>query len=145
MAAEFAATVRPHLEALLEPGEALLGLVAATAQKTFSGGLFSLGVTDRRLLLMPLDRRLQPKGDVRSIAPADLVAADVKGAGGGWWTAPSAILSASATELTLRTADGEKTKLMMMKGTGMLGGLGGGESQRDGVVALAEWMGRRFG
>ena len=45
----------------------------------------------------------------------------------------------------LRTADGEKTKLMMMKGTGMLGGLGGGDSQRDGVVALAEWMGRRFG
>ena len=53
-------------------------MVAATVQKTFSGGLFALGVTDRRLLLMPLDRRLQPKGDVRSIAPEDLVAADVE-------------------------------------------------------------------
>ncbi len=145
MAGDFSATVRPHLHALLEPDEALLGMVAATVQKTFSGGLFALGVTDRRLILMPLDRRMQPKGDVRSIAPEDLASADMNGAGGGWWTAPSAILSSSASALTLRTVDGEKTKLMMMKGTGMFGGLGGGESQRDGVVALAEWMARRFG
>jgi hypothetical protein len=145
VAVDFAATVRPHLEALLEPGEQLLGVVAATVQKTFSGGLFALGVTDRRLLLQALDRRAQPKGDPRIITPGDMVSADMNGAGGGWWTAPAAILDASATALTLRTADGEKTKLMMMKGTGLLGGLGGGESQREGVVALAEWMGRRFG
>ena len=119
-------------------------MVAATVQKTFSGGLFALGVTDRRLLLMSLDRKLQPKGPSRTITPGDLVSADLNGAGGGWWTAPAAILDASASELTLRTADGEKTKLMMMNGTGLLGGLGGGESQRDGVVALAEWMGRNL-
>lgn len=142
---DFAATVRPHLDALLEPGETLQGVVAATVQKTFSGGLFALGVTDRRLLLLSLGRRLEPKGDPRSIAPGDLVSADIDGAGGGWWTAPSAILDASAAAVTLRTVDGEKTKLMMMKGTGLLGGLGGGETQRDGVVALAAWMGRRFG
>jgi hypothetical protein len=144
VAADFSATVRPHLDALLEPGEALLGVVAATVQKTFSGGLFALGVTDRRLLLMPLGRKLEPKGDTRSIAPGDLVSAEMDGAGGGWWTAPAAILSASATGLTLRTADGVKTRLMMMKGTGVLGGLGGGEAQSQGVTALAEWMGRRF-
>jgi hypothetical protein len=144
VAGDFAVTVRPHLEALLEPDEALLGVIAATVQKTFSGGLVAVGVTDRRLLLQSLDRRLQPKGDARLIAPADLVSADLDGAGGGWWTAPAAVLDASASALTLRTVDGEKTKLMMMKGTGLLGGLGGGESQREGVMALAEWMGRRF-
>ncbi len=144
MGGDFTETVRPHLDALLEPGEALLGVVAATVQKTFSGGLFALGVTDRRLLLVPLGRKLEPKGDARSIAPGDLVSADLDGAGGGWWTAPAAILSSSASALTLRTVDGQKTKLMMMKGTGLLGGLGGGESQSQGVTALAEWMGRRF-
>ncbi len=144
MAADFAGTVRPHLEALLAPGEELHGMVATTVQKTFSGGLVALGVTDRRLLLMSLDRKLQPKGTPRSIAPDDLVSADLDGAGGGWWTAPAAILDASASELMLRTADGEKTKLMMMNGTGMLGGLGGGETQREGVEALAEWMGRNL-
>ncbi len=113
-------------------------------QKTFSGGLFALGVTDRRLLLMPLGRKLEPKGETRSITSADLVSADLDGAGGGWWTAPAAILSAAASGLTLRTADGAKTRLMMMKGTGLLGGLGGGEAQREGVEALAGWMGRRF-
>jgi len=145
MAGDFAGTVRPHLDALLEPGEVLQGVVAATVQKTFSGGLFALGVTDRRLLLMSLDRKLQPKGAPRFIAPGDLVSADMNGAGGGWWTAPAAILDASAAALTFRTVDGEKTKLMMMKGSGLLGGLGGGETQREGVAALAEWMGRRFG
>ncbi|GAA3517663.1 hypothetical protein GCM10022234_11340 [Aeromicrobium panaciterrae] len=59
MATEFAGTVRPHFEGLLEPEEVLQGVVAATVQKTFSGGLVALGVTDRRLLLMPLDRKLQ--------------------------------------------------------------------------------------
>jgi hypothetical protein len=142
VARDFALTVRPHLDALLQPDEALLGVVAATVQKTFSGGLFAIGVTDRRLILIPLGRRLEPKGDPRSITPGDLVSADLDGAGGGWWTAPSAILDAAAAALTLRTVDGEKTKLMMMKGTGLLGG---GESQRDGVTALAGWMGRRFG
>lgn len=142
---DFVATVRPHLDALLESGETLLGVVAATVQRTFSGQLLAVGVTDRRLLVQPVDRRLQPKGEARTIAPGDLVSADLAGAGGGWWTAPAAILSASASALTLHTADGEKTKLLMMKGTGLLGGLGGGDTQRDGVMALGDWMRRRFG
>jgi hypothetical protein len=145
VAGDFEEKVRPHLEALLQPGEVLQGIVAATHQKTFSGGLYAIGVTDRRLLLQPLDRRLQPKDPPRSIAPDRLASADVDGAGGGWWTAPAAILDATATALTIRTTDGEKLKLMMMKGTGLLGGLGGGQGQRDGLLALAEWMRRTFG
>ena len=34
---------------MLEPGEQLVGVVAATLKKTFSGGLYAIGVTDRRL------------------------------------------------------------------------------------------------
>ncbi|MDP9221328.1 MAG: hypothetical protein M3P23_12445 [Actinomycetota bacterium] len=142
MAGDFATIVRPQLEAQLEPGETLQGVIAANHQRTFSGVLYAIAVTDRRLVLQPVDRRAQLKGDPRSITPDTLVSADVDGAGGGWWTAPAAILDRSAIALTLRTTDGEKLKLMMMKGGGLLGG---GQAQYDGVAALAEWMQRSFG
>ena len=42
-----------------------------------------------------------------------------------------------------KTTDGEKLKLMMIRGgEGLLGGLGGGETQRQGVEALADWFAR---
>jgi hypothetical protein len=145
VAGDFAERVRPHLEAQLQPGEVLQGVIAATHQKTFSGGLYAVGVTDRRLLLQPLDRRLQPKVPPRSITPDQLASADIDGAGGGWWTAPAAILDMAAVALTLRTTDGEKLKLSMMKGTGLLGGLGGGQAQSDGLLALTDWVGRALG
>ncbi len=142
MAADFDAIARPHLEALLEPGEQIEGILAASIQKTFSGGLFALAVTDRRLILQQMRGR-GPRGEPVSIRPEQLVEADVDGAGGGWWTAPAAILDATAVQLTLRTADGTARKLKMMRGEGPLGGLGGGDGQREGILALAEWMRRR--
>jgi hypothetical protein len=43
--------------------------------------------------------------------------------------------------LEIKTTDGEKLKLMLMRGEGkILGGLGGGETQREGLEALAEWF-----
>jgi hypothetical protein len=137
VAGDFAAAVRPQLEAELEPGETLRGVVAATQQKTFSGGLYAIGVTDRRLLLAPLDRKLQPKGAVLAATPEALADVELDGAGGGWWTAPAAILDATSLTLKLRLRSGENLKLMMMKGGGKLGG---GEPQRDGVVVLGEWL-----
>jgi hypothetical protein len=138
--------VRPVLEVQLEAGETLQGIVAATHQKTFSGQLYALAITDRRLVLLPLDRRLQPKGPLRAITPGELVSADADGAGGGWWSGGSAILDAAALKVELKMTDGEKLKLMFMKGgEGMLGGLAGGESQQQGVQALAEWLQQRFG
>lgn len=142
MPGDFATTVRPQLEAQLGAGEELQGVVAATQQKTFSGQLYALGVTDRRLLLLPLDRHLHPKGEVQFVAPETLASAGVDGAGGGWWSAGSAILDATAVKLELKTTDGEKLKLTMMKGAGMLGRLGGGEAQREGVETLAAWLRR---
>ncbi len=45
----------------------------------------------------------------------------------------------AAIKLTLKLADGEKLRLMMMRGEGRLGG---GESQKRGVQALAAWFDR---
>jgi hypothetical protein len=135
---------RPQFEALLEPGEGLDGLLIASQQKgMFKGGAAAIGVTDRRLLFCELDRRGHPQGAPRTILPADLLDADAGGAGGGWPTVSSAIMDRQAVRLTLKLRDGEKLKLMLMRGEGSaLGRLGGGEVQRQGVEALAGWFRR---
>ena len=142
MAEEFAEKVRPLLEGQLEQGETLAGVIAATQQKTFSGKLFAIGVTERRLLLQPVDRRIGGGGPAVVITPETLESAEADGAGGGWWSAGDAILDASAITVKLKTTGGEKLKLMMMRGGGFLGG---GESQREGVITLGEWMRRNAG
>jgi hypothetical protein len=140
---DFATQTMPHFTACLVAGEQLCGVIAANRAKTFSGALFAIGVTDRRLLLQQLDRRIQPKGEPHSVPPDNVASARVSGAGDDWLNATTAILDQSALTLRLETTDGEKYKLMFMKGgDGMLGQLGGGESQRQGVAALGDWMRR---
>jgi hypothetical protein len=138
--ADFAEVVRPVLEPQLEPGETILGIAAATHRKTFSGGLVGIGVTDRRLLLQPLDRRFQQKGPSISITPASLASVRLGGSrpGGGGVIETSDIVDAVSETVQLETTGGQKLKLMMMTGDGMLGRLGGGESQREGVRAFLE-------
>jgi hypothetical protein len=137
MAEDFANAVRPLLEARIEQGESLRGIVAATYQKTFSGSLYAIGVTERRLLLQPLDRKLQPKGALVPVTREAAADAELDGAGGGWWTAPSSVLDATALTLKVKGTDGERYKLMMMRGGSSLFG---GEGQAQGLVALAEWL-----
>jgi hypothetical protein len=133
---------RPHLESQLEGGEELRGLCIASQQRgPFKGGAAVLGATDRRLLVQPLDRRGEPDGSPRSIALEQVASAKAGPAGGGWINVDTAILDHAAVRLQIRTTDGEKLKLMLMRGEGKtLGGLGGGESQRRGLEALAEWF-----
>jgi hypothetical protein len=51
------------------------------------------------------------------------------------------ILDHAAVRLEIKTTDGEKLKVMLMRGEGkLLGKLGGGEAQRQGLDALAEWF-----
>jgi hypothetical protein len=126
-------TARPHVEAVLEQGEELRGFVA-------------LAATDRRLIILPLNRRIEPGGKPISITPETLAGAKAEGAG-GWGAEPTAaIMDRSAAELKIKTTDGEKLKLMMMRGEGPgpLAGLGGGEDQRQGLEAvaanLAKWL-----
>src|ERR687887_123548 len=103
----------------------------------FKGGAAAIGVTDRRLLIQSLDRRGNPDGDPLSIAPGDVASAKAGPAGGGWVNVDAIALDHAAVRLQITTAGGEKLKLMLMRGEGrILGGLGGGESQRLGVQAL---------
>ncbi|MGZ5358545.1 MAG: hypothetical protein ACXWF9_06080 [Solirubrobacterales bacterium] len=140
--ADFDSKARPQVEALLEPGEQLEGIVAANHQGMFKGRLVAIGVTDRRLIILGLDRKIQPKGEPLAIAPDQIASAKAGGAGGGWGEPTSAVMDKAAAELKLKTTDGEKLKLMMMRGTGPgpLAALGGGEAQADGVAALARWF-----
>lgn len=53
-------------------------------------------------------------------------------------------MSGAAVTLRLRTTDGDKFKLMMMRGGGnMFGKLGGGEDQESGVAALTAFLADR--
>ena len=117
-------------------------MLAATRQSAFRGQLLAVGVTDRRLILQALDRQIEPKDPPLVLEPADIAAAKAQGAGGGWWTPTSEIMDRVASRIDLRTADGQKLKLMMMsgEGPGPLAGLGGGEEQRVGVEQLCGWL-----
>ena len=140
--ADFAATMRPHVEGALEPGEALEGICAGAQQSTFRGNALALAVTDRRLLLVPLDRKGRPSGEVISIAPEQIASVKARGAGGGWVNVAPAVLDAAAVMLDLRTTSGDRYKLNMMRGTGLFGKAGGGEGQREGMEALGRWFAR---
>jgi hypothetical protein len=133
---------RPPLEALLEPGEELRGFAAATQQSTFRGRMVAIVVTDRRLIVVPLDRRIDPKGEPISIPPERIADAKAGDASGSWWTPTSDVMDRAAARLEIETTDGEKLKLTMMRGTGPgpLGELGGGEAQQDGMQAVATWF-----
>jgi hypothetical protein len=125
---DFEAAARPHVEALLEPDEELRGICAATQSKLFSGRMVALAATDRRLIVLPLTRSIAPDGEALSL-PRDRIAHARTAAGG-----------AGAVQLRLRTADGQKLKLIMMRGDGPLGGLGGGEAQARGVDAVQAFL-----
>ena len=141
---DFDAKLRPHLEAQLDPGESLEGICACSQQKgMFKGGAAVIGTTDRRLLIQSLDRRGNSDGPPLSIAPEQIASAKAGPAGGGWINVDTAILDHAAVRLRIQTTDGKKLKLMLMRGEGkLLGGLGGGEAQRQGLEALAEWFSR---
>jgi hypothetical protein len=133
---------RPHLEAQLDAGEELRGLCVASQQKgLFKGGAVAIGVTDRRLLIQPLDRRGDPDGSPRSIVPAQVASAKAGPAGGEWYKVDAVVLDHAAVRLEIRTSDGERLKVMLMRGDGkLLSKLGGGEAQRQGVQALGRWF-----
>lgn len=133
----------PVLEALLEPGEQIAGGCVATQQSTFRGRMVGIGVTDGRLIVQGLTRKFAPDGPPISLPPERIAEASVDGAGSGWLNVGMAVLDRTAVTLKLRTTDGEKLKLMMMRAEGgLLGTLGGGETQRRGVQALGAWFER---
>jgi hypothetical protein len=143
VAEDFHTQVRPRVEQLLAPGESLEGVCAATQQSAFRGGMVALAVTDRRLVVQPLDRHAQLKGDAVSIPPDELSTFDAVGLGGEWYNADPSLLENTALAVRMKTAHGQKLKLQMMRGgDGLLGRLGGGDAQQAGIAALATWVRR---
>ncbi|WP_137144288.1 hypothetical protein [Mycolicibacterium sp. CR10] len=136
------AKLRPIAEALVTPGEQLWGICVATQVGMFRGRQVLLAVTGGRLLVQDLNRKFEPIGDAISLPPERIAHASVGGAGGGWPNVAMAIMDGAAVKLKIRTTDGDTLKLTMMRGTGMFGTLGGGETQRHGVEALAAWFGQ---
>lgn len=139
---ELATTLRARVEPLLEAGEELLGTCLATEQTLFSGHPTAVGVTQRRLLLQPLDRKFEPRGEPLLLRHEDVVAADAGGESVLSSGLSEALVDAATTTLKLRTTSGRKVKLMMMRGGSLLGRLGGGEEQQAGIRALADWFAR---
>jgi hypothetical protein len=140
--ADLESKLRPLAESLLAPGESMLGTCVATQQKTFKGWMVAIVVAPDRLVIQKLTRKFEADGEPLSLPP-ERIAKTRFGAGGGLGADPSAlVLDQVASMLVLETTDGEKLKLRMMDGGGGgLGKLGGGEVQRQGVAALAEWFG----
>lgn len=133
-----------HLDSLLEPGETLLASSAASWQKSmFSQGVVCLATTDRRLIIQTLDRKGNIKdGQVVSLTPDDIESSKVGGAGGAW-DDPSAVIMASSTiKLKIKTTSGQKYKFMLLHGGGIMGAMGGGASQKNGVESLLAFLGK---
>jgi hypothetical protein len=131
-----------QIRGLLEPGEQLSG-IAAASQKTgvFSAAVVALAVTDRRLLIQPLDRRGRGfKGEADSLTREQIEKVKVGGPGGFGDSPSSAIVKHASIDLKLWTANGEKLKFSLMHGEGMFGFLGGGAPQQGGVQALLAFL-----
>lgn len=137
--------LRAAVEPALEAGEQLRGVCVATQQSMFKGRQVAIATTDRRLIVQPMTRKFEPDGEPISLPPERIADVSAEGAGGNWPQIGAAIMDGAAVTLKMKTTDGEKLKLMMMRGTGPLGGLGGGEEQREGVQALGEWFRERSG
>jgi hypothetical protein len=140
--ADLTSHVRSMLESWLDDEE-LEGVCMATQQSTFRGRSVALGVTESRLLVQPLDRRGNANGHPLSLTPDRIAELNAGGAGRSWVSVGNIILDQTAARLELKTTDGQKLRLMMMHGgSGLLGKLGGGEDQREGLKALGEWFRR---
>lgn len=143
--ADLAEKLVPVAEALLAPGEELRGCCVATQQRTFKGWMVAIAVTDPRLVLQKLTRKFEPDGEPLSLPPERIAEAKAEGGAGDWMQLETILVDQVAVALRIRTTDGEKLKLRMMRAEGALTGLGGGQIQEDGVRALGEWFAKLDG
>ncbi len=143
--ADLASELEPFARSLLEPGEELLGACVASQQKRLKGWMVAIAVAEERIVIQRIKRGREfvAEGEPLSLRPADVASARAGGAG-TWGAMPtSEIMERATIDLKLRTTDGEKLRLMLMRGEGKpFGKLGGGEIQAAGVQALAAWFER---
>jgi len=121
------------LDPLLVAGETMRGRLLATHSKSFSATVYAIGVTPQRLILQPVDRKLESKGEPITIAPSDIRKSSVDGFGGGL----SEFLKADPGDIRIETAD-HKFKLAALGGG--MDQVFTGDAQRDGKQALIEFL-----
>ena len=121
------------LDPQLGAGETMLGRLLATHSKSFSATVYAIGVTPQRLILQPVGRTLEAKGEPISIVPSDIRKSSVDGMGGG----VSEFLKADPGDIRIETAD-HKFKLAALGGG--MDQIFTGDAQRDGKQALIEFL-----
>ncbi len=127
------ARVRAALEPFVPADEVLVGCLHATAKSAFSGRVYGIAVTNKRLVFVPLDRKMAAKGDPEHVTPADIVRSSVDGFGGGL----KHFIAADWGEIRIETST-KKYKLMAMGGG--LDQVLVGEAQVSGKEALLRFL-----
>ena len=116
---DFHDAARVHVEKLLAPDEVLEGICGAKEVTLFRSNLVALVVTDRRLIVLPLDKDFEPNG-----MPLLLLREDVE---------PVAHGTIGPDGCTLRTRRAHRLKLALSDDEG--------EAQAEGAVALRRFLG----
>ncbi len=125
--------IRAAIEPFVQAGETLLGCLMATAKSSFSAKMYAIGVTDQRLIMAQVDRKIESKGDPVSVRAGDIVKSSVDGFGGGL----SHFLTEDLGEIRVDTKD-EKYKLLIMGGG--MDQMFVGEGQMHGKQAFLEFL-----
>jgi hypothetical protein len=129
------------MQARLDAGETLRGVAFASQSKTFSITLFVIGTTDQRLILQPVDRRWQAKGDPTIVRRGEVTDSSVWGWSVGEASTAQKIrtfATSNGQEIKFQ-ANGEKFKLMSLGGN-MLENMMASDEQLVGVQALIEFL-----
>ena len=119
----------------LADGEQLVGIVHATQAKTFSADIFGIGVTADRLLIVPVNRKLERDGEPISVRREDITSASVWGYGGS----ARDFVSMTADHQLRFEANGRKFKLGVLGGN-LLEDMLSGPSQRSGLEELVSFL-----
>ena len=124
---------------LVKEGETVEGSCVANRQgfMKMTGQSVALVVTHDRLIVQAIGPQWEPKGEPLSIRGDQI--ASVKRADD--WEEDT-ILNEASVELKIKTTDGQKLRLALFHGEGLLGDLGGGDVQHKGYKALRAWLRR---
>ena len=133
--AETAALLRQQLEPHLAPGERLLGALHATQAKTFSAQVFAVGVTPVRVVLLPVNRKMEASGEPVVLRREDIRSSSVW----GWGGSVAEFISASAGQQIRIETGSAKFKLMAVGGS-PIENAAAGDGQLRGLDALVDFV-----
>jgi len=132
-AAQASVRYRELVTPLLRPGEELLGTLQANEKSSFSYKGWVVGVTPDRLIMVPVDRKLNAKSEETSVRHEDITASSVDGLGGGL----KHFATSDLGDIRFDTPD-RTWKLLIMGGG--IDRVVTGEEQTDGKALLLEFL-----